>query len=62
MQEFDTLKTLVVTAETELVETEKGNKVAGVRFRKVLQEIKKQAQVVREKVMELRKESNNTES
>lgn len=55
MQEFDALKDLVGDAEVELMKVEQGNKAAGTRLRKKMQEIKKQCQVVRDKIMELRK-------
>lgn len=54
MQEFERLKQLVAEAEADLAKTEGGNKAAGTRLRKQMQDIKNAAQDVRKKVMEMR--------
>lgn len=54
MQEFETLKSLVAEIETEINKAEAGNKAAGTRVRKQMQEIKKSAQAIRAGVLELR--------
>jgi hypothetical protein len=54
MQEFDDLKKKVVEVEEELTKAEGGNKAAGTRVRKGMQEIKALAQSVRVKIFESR--------
>ncbi|MDH7598988.1 MAG: hypothetical protein QHH07_05060 [Sedimentisphaerales bacterium] len=54
MQEYETLKTLVAEIEMDVNKAEGGNKAAGTRVRKQMQEIKKAAQQVRNKILELR--------
>ena len=52
MQEYETLKRLVVEAEEDVNKAQGGNKAAGTRVRKKMQEIKAAAQEVRKKVLE----------
>jgi hypothetical protein len=52
MQEYETLKKLVVEAEEDVNKAEGGNKAAGTRVRKKMQEIKSAAQEVRKKILE----------
>ncbi len=54
MQEYENLKVLVAEIETDISKAEGGNKAAGTRVRKQMQDIKKAAQAVRNKVLELR--------
>lgn len=54
MQEFDQLKSVVESAEEEIRKAEAGNKAAGTRVRKLMQEVKAAAQAVRTKVLEMR--------
>ena len=54
MQEFDTLKSLMEVVEADVQKAEGGNKAAGTRVRKQMQEIKALAQDIRAKVLELR--------
>lgn len=54
MEDFETLKRLIAEAEDDMQKAEGGNKAAGTRIRKAMQEIKNTAQVVRKKVLELR--------
>lgn len=56
MQEFEQLKLLIQEAETEIQKAESGNKSAGTRVRKVMQDIKAAAQAVRVKILEMRGE------
>ncbi|HEX4793951.1 MAG TPA: hypothetical protein VH370_09175 [Humisphaera sp.] len=56
MQEFETLKQLVTEAEEDVRKAEGGNKAAGTRVRKKMQDIKSAAQDVRKKVLEGREE------
>ena len=52
MQEYDTLKQLVVDAEPDVQKAIGGNKAAGTRVRKKMQEIKAAAQDVRKRILE----------
>ena len=52
MQEFDTLKKLVTEAEDDVQKAIGGNKAAGTRVRKKMQDIKTAAQEVRKKILE----------
>jgi hypothetical protein len=52
MQEFETLKRLVTEAEDDVNKAAGGNKAAGTRVRKKMQEIKSAAQNVRQKILE----------
>lgn len=54
MEAFDRLKQTIADAEADLVKAEKGNKAAGTRVRKAMQDVKKIAQEVRIKILELR--------
>ena len=61
MQEFETLKRLVLEAEDDVAKAAGGNKAAGTRVRKKMQDIKSAAQEVRKKVLEGR-EGDATEA
>ncbi len=52
MPEYDTLKRLVTEAEDDVSKATGGNKAAGTRVRKKMQEIKAAAQDVRKKILE----------
>jgi hypothetical protein len=54
MEEFDTLKRLISEAEEDIFKAEGGNKAAGTRVRKAMQEIKNAAQQVRKRVLDIR--------
>jgi hypothetical protein len=54
MQEYDQLKQKMEEVEADLRAAEEGNKAAGVRVRKVMQDIKGLAQSIRTKIIELR--------
>jgi hypothetical protein len=54
MQEYEDLKRLVEEAESDIKKADGGNKAAGTRIRKQMQQIKSAAQAVRNKVLELR--------
>jgi len=57
MQEYEHLKQLVAAVEPDIIKAEGGNKAAGTRVRKAMQEIKQAAQQVRIKILESRSES-----
>jgi len=52
MQEYEQLKALVEQAAEDVAKAEGGNKAAGTRVRKSMQDIKAAAQTVRIKVLE----------
>lgn len=54
MESYEQLKRLVADAEEDIRKAEGGNKAAGTRARQTMQEIKKIAQDVRQKILELR--------
>jgi hypothetical protein len=56
MQEYETLKRLVAEAEEDVNKAVGGNKAAGTRVRKKMQEVKDAAQAIRKKILEGRDE------
>ena len=52
MQEYETLKRLVTEVEDDINKAAGGNKAAGTRVRKKMQEIKSAAQDLRKKILE----------
>jgi tripartite-type tricarboxylate transporter receptor subunit TctC len=54
MQEYESLKALVAEIEADIGKAEGGNKAAGTRVRKQMQDIKKAAQTVRNRILEIR--------
>ena len=54
MQEYDDLKVLVTEIESDISKAEGGNKAAGTRVRKQMQKVKQSAQVVRNRILEIR--------
>jgi len=54
MMEYERLKELVAAVEEDLLKAEGGNKAAGTRVRKQMQDIKAAAQEVRKKILEVR--------
>ncbi|HIJ66869.1 MAG TPA: histone H1 [Planctomycetes bacterium] len=54
MQEYENLKTLVAEIETDINKAEGGNKAAGTRVRKQMQQVKQAAQSVRNRILEVR--------
>ena len=54
MQQYEDLKRLVAEIEVDVSKAEGGNKAAGTRVRKQMQEIKKTSQAVRNAILEIR--------
>lgn len=54
MQEYEDLKALVTECEADISKAEGGNKAAGTRVRKQMQDIKKASQAVRNRILEIR--------
>jgi hypothetical protein len=62
MQEYETLKRLVQEADEDVAKAIGGNKAAGTRVRKKMQEIKSAAQEVRKKILEGREGEAGTDT
>ncbi len=56
MEEYDRLKQLVESAAEDVAKAAGGNKAAGTRVRKAMQDIKASAQELRKRVLEVRSE------
>jgi hypothetical protein len=54
VEDYEKLKKIVAEAEEDIKKAEGGNKAAGTRARQAMQDIKNTAQIVREKILELR--------
>ena len=54
MQEYENLKRFVTEVEDDLNKAVGGNKAAGTRVRKKMQEIKAEAQKIRQRILENR--------
>ena len=62
MQEYETLKRLVAEAEEDVNKAVGGNKAAGTRVRKKMQEVKDAAQAIRKKILEGRESAEPGEA
>ncbi|MCH8147011.1 MAG: histone H1 [Planctomycetes bacterium] len=56
MEEYDQLRELVEAAADDVRKATGGNKAAGTRVRKTMQQVKDAAQTVRKKILEVRAE------
>ncbi len=54
MEEYELLKELVESAADDIAKASGGNKAAGTRVRKAMQEVKDAAQTVRKRILEVR--------
>lgn len=54
MQEYEQLKQLVESAADDVAKATGGNKAAGTRVRKTMQDVKDMAQTIRKKILEVR--------
>lgn len=54
MEEYQRLRELVESAADDIEKASGGNKAAGTRVRKTMQQIKETAQSVRQKILEVR--------
>jgi hypothetical protein len=59
VQEYEALKQLVEECAEDIRKAEGGNKAAGTRVRKQMQEIKNTAQAIRGRVLEFRESANS---
>tara|TARA_R110000782_G_scaffold52910_1_gene112928 strand:- start:72 stop:275 length:204 start_codon:yes stop_codon:yes gene_type:complete len=55
MEKFEQLKSLLEEATSDVEKTANGNKAAGVRVRKILQEVKDVAQEFRKEISAMKK-------
>jgi hypothetical protein len=62
MQEYQQLKTMVLQVEEDLAKAEGGNRAAGTRVRKAMQDIKNMSQEIRKRILEVRSTESSTES
>ncbi len=58
LQSFEELKNLVLSAEEDIKKAAGGNKAAGTRVRKLMQDVKNAAQALRVKILEDREGSD----
>lgn len=54
MQEYENLRVLIAEIESDVNKAQGGNRAAGTRVRKQMQDIKKAAQAVRNSILEIR--------
>ena len=54
MEAYDRLKRLIEEGQDDVAKAEGGNKAAGTRVRKLMQEVKETAQQVRKDILEIR--------
>jgi len=54
MEEYESLRRLIESAAEDVAKAEGGNKAAGTRVRKIMQDVKNAAQDVRKKILEVR--------
>ena len=60
MEEFERLRELVESASEDVAKAEGGNKAAGTRVRKSMQDIKAAAQDIRKNILEVRTTADAT--
>jgi len=60
MEEYQKLKELIESVSDDVAKAIGGNKAAGTRVRKIMQDIKEAAQDVRKKILEVRSEQAPT--
>lgn len=58
MESFEKLKQMVAMAEDDIAKAEGGNKAAGTRARKQLQDIRNAAQDIRKEILALRDQND----
>ncbi len=57
MEEYENLKQIIEAAADDVQKAQGGNKAAGTRVRKTMQEIKNAAQDVRKRILEVRSDA-----
>ena len=56
MEEYEALVRMVESARDDIAKAQGGNKAAGTRVRKTMQDVKNAAQHVRKRILEIRSE------
>jgi hypothetical protein len=56
MEEYEALVRMVESARDDIAKAQGGNKAAGTRVRKTMQDVKNAAQDVRKRILEIRSE------
>lgn len=59
MESYERLKAIIAEAEDDIAKAEGGNKAAGTRARKSLQDVRNLAQDIRKEILELRDQNND---
>lgn len=57
MEEYENLKQIIESASDDVQKAQGGNKAAGTRVRKTMQDIKNAAQDVRKRILEVRSDA-----
>jgi len=57
MEEYENLKQIIEAAADDVQKAQGGNKAAGTRVRKTMQDIKNAAQAVRKRILEVRSDA-----
>jgi hypothetical protein len=57
MEEYERLKQIIESAADDVQKAQGGNKAAGTRVRKIMQDIKNAAQDVRKRILEVRSDA-----
>ena len=57
MEEYENLKQIIESAADDVQKAQGGNKAAGTRVRKTMQDIKNAAQAVRKRILEVRSDA-----
>ena len=57
MEEYETLKQIIESAADDVQKAQGGNKAAGTRVRKTMQDVKNAAQDVRKRILEVRSDA-----
>ena len=57
MEEYENLKQIIESAADDVQKAQGGNKAAGTRVRKTMQDIKNAAQEVRKRILEVRSDA-----
>ncbi len=57
MEEYENLKQIIESAADDVQKAQGGNKAAGTRVRKIMQDIKNAAQDVRKRILEVRSDA-----
>lgn len=60
MEEYDKLRRLVDEIADDILKAEGGNKAAGTRVRKAMQEVKNLAQEIRKRILDMRSTQDST--